>query len=192
LFSIFKKKYSEQEQEYLSMLAETARLNMPDSDSLIIAQRMLDECIKQAVKLGMRGYDKRGDDLVKDDSYVSLRLNAGLTLKDIITFWNRDFVWILAEEKMGNAIRMAVYLEQKNNHSPEDSVLICRKMFIYYGDPNKTHERFTGDDADIYHEFAQRHEAWRSRLSIEHVGLLSDGFSTYNAMVRNLIRVGKL
>ena len=96
MFSIFKKKYSEQEQEYLSMLAETARLNMPDSDSLIIAQRMLDECIKQAVKLGMRGYDKRGDDLVKDDSYVSLRLNAGLTLKDIITFWNRDFVWILA------------------------------------------------------------------------------------------------
>ncbi len=197
VFSFFKKKYtySPDEEKLLDYLIETqVQMGILAETAKPLARTMLHECIDEAEKRGLRGVTNLGDQHTDDAEFMKKRLEAGLTEEDILWAWNRDYVILLAEDKLPNAIRMTLYLMfiEKDGMTPDEAVRQLRKMYIYYGDPDSSHKNYQGEDADIYPEFARRYEEWRSKHSPEEEKELAEQYSTYNAMVRDLIRKGEM
>lgn len=192
MFSFFKTKYTEDEKQYLDYINKVVSLSGVASNEVeATAKQILDEAIKKADKAGLRGVKTIGNNAIKDEKFLNKRLKAGLTKDDVLKFLNRDYVWIVAENMLTNTHRLSMFMTlAMGGESDEEAIKILRRTFIYCDDPEKSHPNYQGEDADIYPEFTLRHENWRSRISPTEVQHLANQYSTYNAMVRDLIRKG--
>ncbi|CAH1077741.1 hypothetical protein [Candidatus Nitrotoga sp. 1052] len=192
MFSFFKTKYTEDEKQYFDYIKKVVSLSGVASKEVeSTARQILDEAIKKADKAGLRGVKTIGNNAIKDEKFLNKRLQAGLTKDDVLKFLNRDYVWIVAENMLTETHRLSMFMAlTMGGESDEEAEKKLRKTFIYCDDPEKSHPNYRGEDADIYPEFASRHENWRSRISPTEVQNLANQYSTYNAMVRDLIRKG--
>ena len=194
MFSFFKTKYTEDEERYLDYIKKVILLSgVKSNDAEETAKQILDEAIKKAEKAGLRGVKTLGDKAIENEEFLNKRLKTGLTKDDVLKFLNRDYVWIVTENMLAEANRLTIYLSLiENGEDSEEAVKILRKFFIYLDDPEKSHQNYQGEDSDIYPEFTLRHENWRSRISSEEESELANQYSTYNAMVRDLINKGRI
>lgn len=192
MFSFFKTKYTEDEKQYFDYIKKVISLNgVASKDVESTARQILDEAIKKANKAGLRGVKTIGNNAVKDEKFLNKRLETGLTKDDVLQFLNRDYVWIVTENLLTETHRLSMFMTLTiGGESDEQAVKILRKTFLYCGDPEKSHPNYQGEDADIYPEFTLRYENWRSRISSIEEQDLAKKYSTYNAMVRDLIRKG--
>jgi tRNA splicing endonuclease len=192
MFSFFKAKYSEDEKKYFDYFKQTLLASsVAQKAAESLAKQILDDAIAQADKAGLRGISTLGNRAVKDENFLNKRLKAGLTKEDILAFLNRDYVLIVAETKLTDAHRFAMYKTLVDDgKTSQEAVKFLRKTFLYCDDPEKSHQNFQGEDADIYPEFTLRHENWRSQNSAAEIRDLASDYTTYNAMVRDLIRKG--
>lgn len=192
MFSFLKTKYTEDEKQYFDYIKNVLLCSgVTQNEVESAAKQLLDEAIKKADKAGLRGVKTIGNNAIKDGQFLNKRLKAGLTKDDVLKFLNRDYVWIVAENMLTDRYRFLIFMAlTEDGKSGEDAVKILRKTFAYFGDPEKSHQNYQGEDADIYPEFALRHENWRSQISPAEEQNLANQYSTYNAMVRDLIRKG--
>ncbi len=155
------------------------------------AKEALSDCVAQAEADGFRHVRNLGDLRVNEKDFIEPREEAGLNKDDIRRFWNRNYVHIMVENyaPICDMTRFALYKELiGEGKTSKEAVRELRCVFIYYGDPENSHENFQGEDADIYHEFVYRFEKWRDGLTPADTQALSQQYSTYNAMVRAMIR----
>lgn len=192
MFSFFKTKYTEDEKQYFEYIKNVFLCNgVTENEAESASRQLLDEAIKKAEKANLRGVKNIRDNAIKDEEFLRKRLEAGLTKDDVLKFSNRDYVWIVAENMLVDTHRFSIYVSlTENGKNSDEAVKFLRKTFIYCGDPEKSHQNYQGEDADIYPEFISRHENWRSQISPTEEQNLANQYSTYNAMVRDLIRKG--
>lgn len=190
MFSFFKTKYTEDEKQYFDYIKKVLSLNGIKSNEVdAAAKQILDEAIKKADKAGLRGVKTIGNNAIKNEQFLAKRLKSGLSKDDVLKFLNRDYVWIVAENMLTDAHRFSIYKTLiEDGESSEEAVKFLRKTFMYCDDPEKSHPNYQGEDADIYPEFTLRHENWRNQVSPAEEQSLAIQYSTYNAMVRDLIR----
>lgn len=194
MFSLFKTKYTDDEKQYLNHI-ETAILanGVTRDEATSLAREILDAAIERAQKAGLRGVKNLGDKAIRDERFTQKRLSAGLTKDDILRHLNRDYVMVVAEIMLIDAHRFSIFKAlTAEGESSANAVRFLRKTFLYCDDPEKSHQAYQGEDADIYPEFTLRHEKWRSQISPEKVQELASRYCTYNAMVRDLIRKGTI
>lgn len=194
MFSFFGPKYNSNEQQYFDFLGNNILLTgVTNSVARYWSKRILDKAIKEAEAEGRRGKKDLGDEFVNNSKFMLRRRTLGLSDEDILKFWNRDYVWILAEEDMNIFIRFTYGKALIKSGVPSEEVTNeTWKYFVSWGDPEKPHPRFPGEDSYIFPEFVTRHEAWRSQYSLEKEREIASHYSTYNAMMRDLIRRGEM
>lgn len=192
MFSFFNTKYTEDEKQYFDYIKKVLSLNGINSNEVDAgAKQILDEAIKKADKAGLRGVKTIGNNAIKNEQFLAKRLKSGLSKDDVLKFLNRDYVWIVAENMLTDAHRFSIFKTLiEDGKSSEEAVKFLRKTFMYCDDPEKSHPNYQGEDADIYPEFTLRHENWRNRISPAEEQSIAIQYSTYNAMVRDLIRKG--
>ena len=192
MFSFFNTKYTEDEKQYFDYIKKVLSLNGINSNEVDAgAKQILDEAIKKADKAGLRGVKTIGNNAIKNKQFLAKRLKSGLSKDDVLKFLNRDYVWIVAENMLTDAHRFSIFKTLiEDGKSSEEAVKFLRKTFMYCDDPEKSHPNYQGEDADIYPEFTLRHENWRNRISPAEEQSIAIQYSTYNAMVRDLIRKG--
>ncbi|MBI3901678.1 MAG: hypothetical protein HY306_01825 [Nitrosomonadales bacterium] len=150
--------------------------------------------------LQSRGIDlyktDQGSIYAKNQDYMALRLKAGLTVRDIESFWNRHIVVILCEEKNRELNKILTKDARRDLGQDSDSFEVeWRKFNPCYGDPAKfeqwTMPYLCESNADIYIEFAKRIEIWASKTpDTEVIRLVTEEYSTFNQMVRDLVSKG--
>ncbi|MFC1513104.1 hypothetical protein ACFL5J_01505 [Thermodesulfobacteriota bacterium] len=192
MFSFLKSKYNEDEKRYLEYIKNSlAQSSIQQDDVENTAKQILDSAIKKATDAELRGIKILGNKVIQDKNFVEERLKVGLTEDDILRFYNRDYVFIIAENLMIDAYRFSIFTTLvEDGKSDKEAVRFLRKTFLYLDYPNQSHPDYQGDDADIYPEFTFRHEKWRERISLTEEREMASRYSTYNAMVRDLIRKG--
>ena len=161
--------------------------------------------IIQEVKaaLNKKGIDpyktNRGDELMSDINYLKLRLDAGLTKHDILSYWNRYLLLVFSELKFrdvlaftfirsvelcnGDVYAAAHEWKVKNPRygNPDDYY----KNPIYYKD-------LTLLDAPIFEEFQRRIATWSENTPENTVDMLISEYGSYNSMVRHLVEQNRL
>lgn len=189
-------KLTDLEQEYSKRIANELRENGFGESADEISRALLEKAIDEAIKMDLRG--KNALDYLRGDlDFFTKRKKIGLTDEDLHQYWNREYVLIIAEYEMLNAIddttRLSTYrilLDQ--GQDKRGAVHVLRKIFAFFGNPDLSHQEFQGEDADIYPEFRTRYEKWRSMHSPESTVEQSKKFSTRNAFIRDLIAKGEL
>ncbi|MFC1591069.1 hypothetical protein ACFL43_00945 [Thermodesulfobacteriota bacterium] len=188
-------KYTQEELQNLTYL-ESYFLMMGSSaeEAEQSAGVILDEAIEEASISGLRGAKNLGDLYIQDKKFLDKRLKAGLRKGDILQHWNRDYVFILVEEKLMNTIRLILFerLVSEQNMSDDEVMKKLKSIVVLYGDPEKPHENFEGVDRYIYPEFVGRFEDWRDKVTPGEAHKRASKYSSYNAMVRDLIKKGEL
>lgn len=157
------------------------------------ARELLNQCIKKAIEEGLSNVTNLGDKLIKDENFFKKRLEAGLSKKDILNYWNRNYLEILIATELSNTVKFAIYMRfHEEGKSPLECAKQLRKMFVYFGDPQQSHQNFQGEDADIYPEFTKRYDKWRKKYQEQEIEKIVTNYTTYNAMLRERIRKGEL
>lgn len=139
-----------------------------------------------------------GDIFLKNSDFMTPRRAEGVTDSDILRFWNRPMLLVLAELKL-LTIGAATILSEASS-TPEgarDPIKVgieFRKVAPDFGDPtewNLSHPAYrslTKEDAHIYPELMPRIKVWTQKTSKTDQKIILARYSTYNAMVRDLIR----
>jgi hypothetical protein len=143
--------------------------------------------------------DTLGDRMIANDAFMKPRLGAGLTSEDIRRYWNRPQILVLVGLKVGE---LADFLTARVAHKQgKDLVDVAREMrrrSARYSDPasweqkHPTNEVFTSDDADIFPEFVMRVGPWLQRTSLSEQESLVGSHTSFNALVRDLMRNGMI
>lgn len=141
-----------------------------------------------------------GDQIIdKQSAILSTRLAAGLTIDDVRSYWNQPMLMQLLQVKVLELVDfITVDVAQQSGKDPAEVVRTQRKTQPRYGDPDAwdsahpVNTGFTADDADIYPEFRPRVIRWESAVTAPVRADLIAQYSSYNAMVRGLIRQGLL
>lgn len=187
--------FNKEEKQILNNLVTTLLpTGINDREATKIAKRIIKDAIKDAKREGVYGIGNLGDILIKKEGFLNKRLDAGLTEQDIKFFWNRNAIMPFIEKGYDNSIRLSVFknLTKNENLSPDDAIKKVRKIYIHYGVPDKSHPNFQNEDADIFPEFSARYERWRNNTPPEKEYELAKKYTTYNAMIRDLIRKNEL
>jgi hypothetical protein len=143
-----------------------------------------------------------GDVFVKNDLFMAPRRAAGVTDSDVRRYWNRPVLLVFAESNllmMGAATFVSnLSGAARGGPDPLEAALKFRKVAPDYGDPTKwdgehpAHRGLTLEDAHLYPELMPRVDAWCKRINENELKSLLAQYSTYNAMIRYLIRHGGL
>jgi hypothetical protein len=185
------------------MMAPMAKLM--GQDVKLLARQMFDATKAEvAAQYGEAIYaENLGDKLIatKKD-FVEKRLAAGLSLVDIRTYWNQPMLMVALQNKfMEMSDFVALDMRRRMGNSMDKLANFARnrrKTEPRWGDPERwnhalpVNEGFAKEDADIYIEFYMRVELWREKTSEAEQSALLSKFSSYNAMLRDLIRKGSI
>jgi len=196
-------KFTDEEQKHLekikSLIASTESPGLGYSADELTreATEILNSAIEAAEKKGMRGVKNLVDSALNDEEYMKKRLDAGLTEKDISEYYDRDGTWIFIDLFFESKNKIAMYniltdLLTSEGKEGKEAALILRKTHLYTGDPNEDLEGYQPEDGNIYPEFKARVERWRIKVSPEKEHEMAQRYTSYNAMVRDLIKKGKL
>jgi len=165
-------------------------------------------CKKCATREGTANLpDNYGDLLVqaaesgdaKAKRIVDKARKEGATDEDIREFWNlndlqrRMVIW--SESVFRVAMGMDLWKPGLSKGEEKQAAAEIRKTFPMYGDPDDTRVT-TGNDRPLPHELRGRVDRWRIRLISEEgeekIKEKINKYSTFNALVRDEIRKGKL
>ncbi|MEO6278349.1 hypothetical protein [Roseateles sp.] len=139
-----------------------------------------------------------GDRIVSIPSDMLLkRLAAGLTREDIRNYWNQPPLMQRIQSKSQD---FSIFIAIKNAEIARLDVIEVirnrRKTRLWLGDPDTwdpsmpVNKGFSDEDADIYPEFTMRVGIWASNVAPSEQTILPSKYSSFNAMVRHLIRNG--
>ena len=166
-----------------------------------IAEKIFDEAKAEAeARFGVDIYDRSfGDRMIAKADFMAPRLAAGLAVADVQDYWNRPLLLGLIEFKVREFIAFLVIdMAQMQGDSLIDAAKERRMSEPSYGVPSKwdptspLNAGLTTEDADLYPEFFDRVERWRERMPAEDQLALAALYSSFNAMVRSLVRQGAL
>jgi hypothetical protein len=192
LAPIFGQKYSEGEKNALSIIENAMMLGQGTGENKAknVAKKIVVESIKQAQAEGLRGKKDLGDELIRDNERLKQRLKTGLTINDIKDFLNQDYVLQIALSKYANMLRLGFcsILVKRDHMEVQQAIREVRRTLVYWGEPEDNHKNYQGEDGNIPWEFMPRYEKWREAIEPSKEQEMASQFSTYNAMVRDLIR----
>ena len=168
-----------------------------------VARQLFDTTkVETAARHGEAMYvENNGDKLIATrKDFVEIRQSAGLTIDDIRDFWNQTVLMINLQLKfmeMSEVIAMEVECQlAKDKVETENIIRGWRKKQVRWGDPElwnpslPINNGFTSEDADIYLEFRIRIGQWQEKTPEAEQEALSAKYSSFNAMLRDLIRQG--
>ena len=186
-----------------AMLAQTEKMLAAFAHAGVdvgpIARKIFDEAKAEALdRIGEDIYATTfGDRMIANDAFMAPRLAAGLTVEDVQDYWNRPLLLGLIEFKVREFMDfLAVDIAQQQGESLVEAARERRMSGPIYGVPSKwdpnlpTNKGLTTEDADLYPEFAARVGRWQERFTPEDQMALAANYSSFNAMVRSLVRQG--
>ena len=189
----------------LALLKQTEKMlaafSIAGVDVVPIAEKIFDEAKAEAAeRFGEDIYDcSFGDRMIAKADFMAPRLAAGLEAEDVQDYWNRPLLLGLIEFKVREFIAFLVIdMAQMQGDSLMDAARERRMSEPSYGVPSKwnpdlpVNAGLTREDADLYPEFFLRVERWRERMPTEDQLALAALYSSFNAMVRSLVRQGAL
>jgi hypothetical protein len=181
------------------MLAPLALLTGEDVKPL--AKKLFDEVKADAVqRYGENAYaETNGDRIIQNKAVLDKRLAAGLTVEDVRNYWNTPVLLSLMHLKVLELTDFIVIeMAEKSGKDIVEVAKERRRKEPRYGDPEKwdatkpANQGFSAEDADIYSEFQLRVRKWQAATSAEAQASCVSKFSSFNAMIRDLVRGGKL
>jgi hypothetical protein len=140
-----------------------------------------------------------GDRLIQSKKYFAPRQKAGLTEIDIQRFYNRPSLAVSIVVKINNMTKfILIDIARQNGNDLVQFARDNRRRSPIYGEPDLWDQTlpvnaiFSPEDADLYIEFMYRVGVWRERTpTAEQDGLVAQ-HTSFNAMIRNLVRQGKV
>ena len=193
--------------QQMEVMMEPFAITISQKEAKKLARQMFDDAKAQlAPKYGAAMYaEDIGDKLIatKKD-FVEKRLAAGLSLEDIRNYWNLTF---LMRELLFSFLEMPIFMEltklreMGKNQDEIDDIMDkwahdWRKKDPRWGEPDQwnsdlpANNGYSLDDADMYIEFHLRVMRWQTKTTKTEQQSLLKNYSSYNAMLRNLIRTG--
>lgn len=178
---------------------------MMGQDGKAQARQLFDAVKAEVVKhMGENAYaENMGDRLIANKkNEVDKRLAAGLTIDDIRGYWNQTPLMLNLQNKL---LEMSDFMEldiaRQMGKSMDDMQAVAagwRKIKPRWGDPEQwnpafpVNKGFTQEDADLYIEFYLRVSRWQEKTPESEQNAMLENFSSYNAMLRDLIRKGTI
>lgn len=165
------------------------------------ARKLFDEAKAEAqVKFGDKIYTANfGELAVSNTAFMAPRLAAGLTEDDVRRYWNRPMLFGLLEMKVWEFTDFIVIDVARQQGLDMRAVAHDRRRKTpSFGNPEKWDAKagadlgLTAADAELYPEFAARIDRWRELTPEQDQQARAAGYSTFNAMVRDLVSKGEL
>lgn len=176
----------------MGMTAEEARTSVRDA---------IKGCKEQAIKEGTANWSENMGDLLleaaqvgheKYKKIVEKARGEGATDEDIREFWNLSDLQRRMVMWSENVFRYSNFLSFRDQGlSADEAMAETRRMFPMYGDPDDT-THTSGDDRPLPHELRGRVDGYRQKIGAVLIREKVKGFTTYNAFVREEIRMGNL
>jgi hypothetical protein len=143
--------------------------------------------------------DDLGDRIIENEQFFRPRKEAGLTENDIRAYWNRPSLLVSLETKIQYFVNWTMLdMARQQGKDLIEFARDNRRRNPKYGAPESwdqslpMNEVFTSEDADLYPEFIPRIGLWQERTPIVEQERLLAGYSSFNAMTRDLVRRGKI
>lgn len=166
-----------------------------------LARKLFDEVKADAVaRYGDNAYsESNGDRIVQNKPVLDKRLAAGLTVDDVRNYWNMPVLLSLVRLKVLELTDFVIIDAAQN--AGKDVVAVARerrRKEPRYGDPEKwdanlpANQGFGVEDADIYPEFGVRVGKWQAATPQAEQTALVGQYTSFNAMVRALVRDRKI
>jgi len=179
------------------MLAPLALLM--EADIKPLAKQLFDEVRAEASeKYGDNMYlESFGEQMITKEPFTSQRLAAGLTRDDVRNHWNQPLLMQLLQAKvmeLTQFIELDVARQQGNDL--QEVARNRRRGKPVYGDPDlwnqslPVNQCFSREDADIYIELFIRVGRWQAITPMQKQSELLANYSSFNAMVRGLVKQG--
>jgi hypothetical protein len=165
-----------------------------------VARKIYDEVkIDAQRRYGKAMYSNGLDKVLQNTPAIEKRILDGVTMADIQNYWSRPIIVGLLDAKiaeMMNYVFMATAQQQGRDLIAAARDL--RRSSPTFGDPGgwdleaPVNAGLTQEDAYLYPELAARIMVWRQKTSRSDQDKALEGFSSFNAMVRALIRSGRM
>lgn len=183
-----------------SLATPFTKLGMDDAEALSAAKKIIAQMLAEFQPREIDPFKStQGDEYANRKDFTAPRIEAGLTLDDIRSHWNRPIVIVLGEFKVQEMLNF-IYIDvaRMQGRDIAQASREYKKTFPRYGDPRKfdPNEKFNHGlrlvDADIFPEFASRLDAWRQSVEEEDVAEAIETNGTLNAAVRAMVSAGEL
>lgn len=196
----FFSKYNEIEKGLLEIYSKFfAGMNLPDSRKM--AGDILDQCIENSKKEGCYNLKMLGDILLeKEKSSGQVNPNfeskrkEGVKNEDIRWWFNLNDVERRMMLKMNEFHRVSLFVHEIENGKTEDEASkIVRKYHPIFGDlSDETHG--SGDNRPLPPELKDRINMYIEKQGINNPDYKKkiDSFSSFNSLIRNEIREGRV
>ncbi len=174
---------------------------MMETDVKSLARQLFDKVKAEAIqKHGNNIYSESlGDQVIAKEPFLAKRLAAGLTKDDVRNHWNQPMLMqLLQVEVIQMTAFIAIDVAREQGKDLQEVARNRRRTNPEWGEPdawNSTlpvNECFTKDDADIFMEFYFRVGRWREKTPQSEQKEMLSKYTSFNAMIRDLVRQGKL
>lgn len=174
---------------------------MMETDVKPLARQLFDKVKAEAVeKHGNNIYSESiGDSVIANEPFLSNRLAAGLTKDDVRNHWNQPLLMQRLQLEVIQTIDfIAIDVAHEQGKDLQEVVRNRRRTNPQWGDPDAwnltlpVNECFTKDDADIFIEFYLRVGRWQEKTPQAEKNEMLSKYTSFNAMIRDLVRQGKL
>ncbi len=179
----------------------TPLATMMETDVKPLARQLFDKVKAEAVqKHGNNIYSESlGDQVITKEPFLAKRLAAGLTKDDVRSHWNQPMLMqLLQAQVLEMTALIALDVAHHQGKDLQEVARDRRRTNPEWGDPdawNSTlpvNECFIKDDADIFMEFFFRVGRWREKTPQSEQNKMLSKYTSFNAMIRDLVRQGEL
>lgn len=179
----------------------TPLASMMEIDVKSQARQLFDKVKAGAIqKYGNNIYSESfGDQVIGNEPFLAKRLAAGLTKDDVRNHWNQSMLMQLLQiEVIEMADFIALHVAHEKGEDLQEVARNHRRSNPKWGEPDAwdatlpVNECFTKDDADIFMEFFIRVGRWREKTPQSEQKETLSKYTSFNAMIRDLVRQGKL
>lgn len=174
---------------------------MMETDVKSLARQLFDKVKAEAIqKHGNNIYSESlGDQVIAKEPFLAKRLAAGLTKDDVRNHWNQPMLMqLLQAQVLEMTAFIALDVAREQGKDLQEVARNRRRTNPEWGDPDAwnatlpVNECFTKDDADIFMEFYIRVGRWQEKTPQEVQKEMLSKYTSFNAMIRDLVRQGKL
>lgn len=194
---------SAQEKAVIQLFSQQfAELGYSASDAKNTATQLVDST-KEKIRASQPQTDffntSQGTTFSNNPNFMNHRLKDGVKIEDVLFYWNRPLLVVFCEMEMRQILDSMILQAAINKGEDLDTFAVnSRKNKPKYGDPRqwdnslKINQMFSQNDADIFLELTKRVDAWTSRHTDAQIAVVLKNYTSFNAMVRDLISKGKL